>query len=53
MTIHFCEFMLHKILLIFMLCFGWVQSVSTLYGINKQINEDVITAEKIMILFSL
>ena len=53
MTIHFCEFMLHKILLIFMLCFGWVQSVSTLYGINKQINEDVITAEKIMIFFSL
>ena len=32
MTFYFCEFMLHKILLIFMLCFGWVQGVSTSYG---------------------
>ena len=32
MTFHFCEFMLHKILLIVMLCFGWVQGVSTSYG---------------------
>ena len=31
MTFYFCEFMLHKILLIFMLCFGWVQGVSTSY----------------------
>ena len=31
MTFYFCEFLLHKILLIFMLCFGWVQGVSTSY----------------------
>ena len=32
MTFYFCEFLLHKILLIFMLCFRWVQGVSTSYG---------------------